>query len=280
MSIKDYLFYKASQNKIPLSGTFELSPVCNFSCKMCYVRKSRKQIAREGKKEHTVQEWVELAKRCKEAGMLYLLLTGGEPFIYPEFRSLYEQIHEMGIVISINSNGTMIDAETVEWLKDHAPARINITMYGASSETYGRICNHPEGYERVVNAIRMLKEAGISVVINASIIPENAEDLQKIIEFGKENDIVVRAATYMFPPIRRDIEKTDSRLSPQESGRLNVMKQYYAMSKEQFIEQGRSCLASAKHISEKNEESWGNIGMNKCSAVQGAALFGLIGKAK
>lgn len=38
--ITDFLFNKASGRKIPLNGTFELSPECNFACRMCYVRKS------------------------------------------------------------------------------------------------------------------------------------------------------------------------------------------------------------------------------------------------
>ena len=109
----DYLFQKASINKIPLSGTFELSPVCNFSCKMCYVRKTSDQIKKEGKCLRDWTEWLELAKQCREAGMLYLLITGGEPFIYPHFKELYGALHSMGFLISINTNGTMIDEETV-----------------------------------------------------------------------------------------------------------------------------------------------------------------------
>ena len=38
------LFHKAEMQKIPLSGTFELSPICNFNCKMCYVRQTPEQV--------------------------------------------------------------------------------------------------------------------------------------------------------------------------------------------------------------------------------------------
>lgn len=177
MSMKDYLFKRASVNKIPLSGTFELSPVCNFSCKMCYVRKSREELRAEGKCEKTVDEWISIAKQCKDAGTLYLLLTGGEPFLFPDFRRLYETLHEMGFVISINTNGTMINDDTFEWLLAHAPARVNITLYGSSPNTYKRICGDATGYDRAVNSILKLKAAGINVIINASMIPENADDL-------------------------------------------------------------------------------------------------------
>lgn len=224
MILSDYLYHKASQKKVPLMGTFELSPVCNFACKMCYVRKTMHQISREGKSLIPWEKWLELARQCREAGTLYLLLTGGEPFLYPGFRELYTRLHQMGFLIYINSNGTMIDEETVQWLKQNAPCRVNITLYGTSRETYQRICGHAEGYDRAMKAIRMLKEAGIPVVINASMIPENADDLESIIETGRSLGINTRVATYMFPPMRRDKESEDSRFTPEESAAMYIRK--------------------------------------------------------
>ena len=184
-TLTDYLYAKAAKNHLPLGGTFELSPVCNFSCKMCYVRKTHEQIRCEGKCLRTPEEWLDLAKKCAHEGMLYLLLTGGEPFLYPGFKDLYIALHKMGLVLSINSNGTMIDEQTVAWLKEYAPSRINITLYGASEDTYQRICGNREGYHRAVKAIRLLLEAKIPVVINSSMIPENADDLEEIVKFGR-----------------------------------------------------------------------------------------------
>ena len=58
-------------------------------------------------------EWIRLAREARDQGMLYLLLTGGEPFLYPGFRELYEKLAGMGLILSINTNGALIDAETV-----------------------------------------------------------------------------------------------------------------------------------------------------------------------
>ena len=78
--VSDYLYRKASVNKIPLNGCFELSPVCNFSCRMCYVRKTVSQIHQEGREIIGWKQWLALAEECYKEGTLYLLLTGGEPF--------------------------------------------------------------------------------------------------------------------------------------------------------------------------------------------------------
>lgn len=222
MTILDRLFQKASICKVPLGATIELTPVCNFSCKMCYVRKTPAQLQAEGKTLIGYTAWLEQAQQWKEAGTLYLLLTGGEPFLYPNFRELYIGLHQMGFLLSVNTNASMIDEETMLWLKQYAPSRMNITLYGASRETYGRICGNPDGFDRAVRAIHWLKEAGIPVVINASMIPENAEDMEKIMEFGKSMQLNTRISTYMFPPVRREKEQTDSRFSPEEAAKMFV----------------------------------------------------------
>jgi len=255
-NISDYLHSKASRNKVPLSGTFELSPVCNFACKMCYVRKTHEQIKSEGKAIIPWDKWLELGRQCKDAGTLYLLLTGGEPFLYPGFKELYTELHKMGFIIYINSNGTLIDRDTVEWLKKYAPGRVNVTLYGASPETYARICGNPRGFELAMNAINMLVEAKIPVVINASMIPENACDLEKIIEIGKSLGLNTRVSTYMFPPMRRDKESCDSRFTAEESAEMFMRKIKCQYSPEAYLEYLKK---NAEESNEDNDdETWGS----------------------
>ena len=95
----------------------------------------------------------------------------------------------------------------VEWLKETPPVRINITLYGASDETYARLCGNPQGFTQVTRAIRLLKEAGISVKINCSLTPYNADDLEGIFEFCREEQLIIQATSYMFPPLRRDASR-------------------------------------------------------------------------
>ncbi len=256
--VSDYLHKKASKNKIPLSGCFELSPVCNFSCKMCYVRKTPEQIAVDGKRLKDWREWLVLAEECRNEGTLYLLLTGGEPFIYPHFKELYRELHDMAFVLSINSNGTLIDEKTVDWLKQASPSRINVTLYGASRETYGKICRNPDGYDRAVKAILMLKEAGIPVVINASMIPENASDMKYIIDFGKEHGINTRVSTYMFPPTKRKKEDDDSRFSPEVAAKMNIDRLRWQLPEKQFEMNMRTQLDTLKKEKDIGSEDWGS----------------------
>lgn len=220
--LRQYMMKKAALMKVPVSGTFELTPRCNMNCRMCYIRMSAEQVNARGG-ELTSQDWIRLGRECRDAGMLFLLLTGGEPFLRPDFREVYTQLWNMGLLITINSNGTLLDEETVRWLAQMPPMRINVTLYGGNNETYRRLCGNPNGFDQAVRGIRMLKEAGITVVINASFTQANVEDLDAIYDFAQEIGVLVRPAVYMFPPVRNAAGEEmgeDIRLPPQEAARI------------------------------------------------------------
>lgn len=224
--LMDYLYTKASRMRIPLNGTFELSPVCNFACRMCYVRKTQKEVQNSSRKILSLDDWRRIAREAREAGMLELLLTGGEPLLWPDFWTLYEELNDMGFLVSINTNGSLIDDEVVERFLQKAPHQVNITLYGASDETYQRLCGANHVFTKVDSAIRKLVEAGIAVKLNCSLTPDNAQDLEWMIDYAKEKNLVLSVATYMFPPIRRNPEQIgeNERFTPEESS--NYMMQY------------------------------------------------------
>ena len=217
--LSDYMFQKASRFSIPFSGTFELSPVCNFACQMCYVRKTAKEVQKSSRPILNIEQWIEIARNARDEGMLYLLLTGGEPFLWPDFWKLYEELIKMGLLVSINTNGSLIDNAAIEQLKRLPPKRINITLYGARDETYEALCGTKKVFSKVDYAIASLREAGIPVKLNCSLTPENACDLDKIVAYSQKHGLVLQVATYMFPPVRRDetMVGKNKRFTPAES---------------------------------------------------------------
>lgn len=235
--ITEYLHAKAAKNHIPISGTFELLPVCNMSCRMCYVRMTREE-QEAIKPLYSADDWLELAEKLKDKGMVYLLLTGGEPFLYPEIRRLLEELQKMGLIISINSNGTLIDESVLVWLKENPPSRVNITLYGASDETYERLCGNPRGFSQVTKAIHLLKEAGITVKLNCSVTPYNVGDLEEIFAFATEEHLIIQATSYMFPPMRRDVSMIgkNDRFSPEKAAYYAAKIEMLLNGSERFLE--------------------------------------------
>lgn len=221
--ITDRLWNKAGENKIPLTGAFELLPACNLKCKMCYVRLDMEEVKQRGGLL-PAEEWIDYARQAKEEGLLFPLLTGGEPFLRRDFLEIYSGIQELGMQISINSNGTLIDEKTAKWLGEHAPTRINITLYGASEETYENLCGSADAYRRVHNAVEWLKKYGVPVKFNTSITQENVGDLEKMMQYAASMGSPIQVATYMFPPVRKDAHMIgqNHRLSPKEAALARV----------------------------------------------------------
>lgn len=216
LDLTSVLHNDAGKKGIPLGGTFELTPLCNMNCKMCYIRMTKEEMKLKGR-ERTAAEWLDLARQAKECGMLFLLLTGGEPFLYKDFWYLYEELKKMGLIVSINSNGTMLQGEILERLIKNPPYKINVTIYGGSDETYAELCRCPDGYTRATNAVRRLREAGVFVKINGSITPHNCMDIEKCFDFAKEVQTPCQLGSYMFPPTRRD-DVTTERFRAEQAG--------------------------------------------------------------
>ena len=189
--LSTYLHAKACRAGTPLAGNFELTARCNFNCRMCYVHLTAEEQQRRGR-ELTADEWLAIAETARSRGMLFLLLTGGEPLIRTDFRYL----------LTVNSNGSLIDQDWLDFFRHEPPFRFNITLYGGGNETYERLCGRP-AFDKVTDNIRALKELGVDVKMNVSLTPYNAADMEAIYAAATELGTPMQLATYMFPPIRR-----------------------------------------------------------------------------
>lgn len=221
--ITDKLWQKAGQYRIPLTGAFELLPMCNLRCKMCYVRKTIAEVETMGGLMPT-EFWLDCARQARNAGLLFPMLTGGEPFLHKDFQKIYAEMCNMGLQISVNSNGTLIDEKMAVWLSKRPPVRVNITLYGGSAESYEKLCGDGAAYDRLRCAVDWLKKYGVRVKFNTSITPENVNDLETMMAYAKSVGSPIQVATYMFPPIRRDENSfgKNHRLSPEEAGRARA----------------------------------------------------------
>ena len=222
-TVERMLLDQAKRTRTPANGSIELLPLCNMNCDMCYVRLGREEMEAKGRLR-TADEWLEIGRQMKDAGVLFLLLTGGEPFLYPDFRRLYLELRKMGMIITINTNGTLIDEDLAEFFGKYKPRRVNITLYGTDEETYDKLCHYPGGYEKTLRGIRLLREQGVDVKVGGSLARANQDDLDKLLNIGEELNIPVRVDTYMMPATReRDLPyNMQSRLNPEEAARARI----------------------------------------------------------
>ena len=235
-----YLHSKGRRLGLPIAGNFELTARCNFNCPMCYVHMSADEVEKKGK-ELTAEQWIRIAEDARNRGMVFALLTGGEPFVRKDFFEIYGAMKKMGILVSINSNGSMLEGEILEKLLADPPVRMNISLYGGCEETYQNMCGFPM-YKKVLKNIIRLKDAGVSISINLSITPYNCQDLEEIYEIVDKHQINVRASSYMYPPIRleKELEGYGNRLSPEDSAKYSVRWDRLRFTEEEFCQRAEA----------------------------------------
>lgn len=214
---------RAKKSRTPINGSLELLPLCNMNCDMCYVRLSRDEMESQGRLR-TADEWIRLGQEMQKAGVLFLLLTGGEPLLFPDFQRLYLELQKMGFILTINTNATLIDETWAKFFSENKPRRINITLYGSSEKEYEELCHYPGGFEKTIRGIRLLKEHGIDVKVSGSATKTNRDSIERIIEIGNELDVPVRIDTYMMPATRERNKpySEQSRLTPEDAADVRI----------------------------------------------------------
>ena len=133
--------------------------------------------------------------QMKEAGTLFVLLTGGEPLLYPGFREVYLGLRKMGMILTVNTNGTLLDEGWADFFAQHPPRRMNITLYGADEEAYEKLCHYPGGFEKTIRAIRLLRARNVDVKINGSLVRANEGNIKRIVDIAEKLDAAVNIDT-------------------------------------------------------------------------------------
>ena len=246
--IRRSLSRKCAGLGIPVSAFFELTPRCNLQCKMCYVRLTPEQMAHIGQ-ERTAAQWLDLARQARDAGLAFLLLTGGEPMLRHDFCEIWEGLSQLGLSLSINTNATMLRPEIRRLWHELPPAQVNITLYGTCRDDYEALCRNPDAFDAVVEALDWLQQEGILVHLNTTIVPTNYPKWQQIEEFAKARGLELRMTSYCFPPTRRDCSCFE-RLEPEEAGRLIVEDILYREGPEAIRRKARDLDVPVPHSCE------------------------------
>ena len=161
-AVRRFLGFKAREKNVPLSGSFELTPLCNLDCKMCYVHLNKEQM--HGASLLPTETWKDIIRQAVDAGMMYARVTGGECLTYPGFRELYTYLSDLGVETAVLSNGILMDADMVDFFRRRPPAGIQVTLYGASEDAYERVTGH-RMFHTVLANLHRLRDAHIPLSI-------------------------------------------------------------------------------------------------------------------
>lgn len=195
------MFEKYKQAGKPFQASYEMTPFCNFKCNMCYVRLDPEQAKAQGKLLST-EQWLQIALDSRKMGTTVLEVTGGEATTRADFPVLYEAFSKMGFLIHLRTNGYLIRGELLNLLKKYKPRRISVTLYGASDDTYQKVCGISDGFSVVTQNVLAMRDAGLNVRLIMTVTNDNRDDLEKLIRWAKDHDTTIMPYGGLITPVR------------------------------------------------------------------------------
>jgi radical SAM protein with 4Fe4S-binding SPASM domain len=219
-ALRRELHRRAAARRQPINGAFELTERCNLNCRMCYVRHPAGDGVRRSR-ELPAAAWLDLARQAADQGLVFLLLTGGEVFLRPDFFEIFTPLTRMGFVLSLFTNGTLVTESIAARLAEAPPSRTEITLYGATAATYEAITGVRGSYARCCAGIEALVRNQAPLALKTTLTRRNVGELEAMRQMANNFGAPFSAAWLLLK--RRDdgcSEAEDCRMSPAECAQL------------------------------------------------------------
>ena len=135
--------------------------------------------------------------------MVFLQLTGGEPSIDPLFTDVYATAYDLGMMLTILTNGSRLATPKVlGLLTTRPPQDITISVYGATEETYDRLTRRRGSYRAFSRGLTAAHEAGLPVRLSLIITKTNAHETAQMQDLanrlGLRHDLYVNMSPTIY----------------------------------------------------------------------------------
>lgn len=208
----------AARKRIPIGGGFEVTFRCNLRCVHCYAS------CNNGKErsELSFQEICRIFDEIADEGCLWLLLTGGEPFVRKDFLDIYTYAKQKGFIVTVFTNGTLVTNEVVECFRKWRPFNVEITLYGGTAETYEKVTQVPGSFDRCLRGIQLLLSAGLPVQLKSVIMSINQHEIKTLKEFSESHGMSFLYDPILSPRLDRSNHPCLYRISPEEVVEIDI----------------------------------------------------------
>ena len=190
--------------RYPYSATFEITDRCNLSCVQCYINQAAGSRAARST-ELTTEQAKQILAQIAEAGCFFLTFTGGDPILRSDFPQIYQYAKRLGMVVSIFTNGTLITPEIADMLAEYTPRVIEITLYGATQQTYERVTRTPGAFKRVHRGIKLLLDRQVPLSLKTMVMTINHHELDAMQAFAEGLGVKFRYDGLLWPRLNGDL---------------------------------------------------------------------------
>ena len=205
-----------SDADLPLAGSIELTLHCNLHCKHCYIRYDGATD-----NEMTTEEILAVLDKLGEAGVLFLLMTGGDILVRRDFKEIYLHAKKLGFLVTLYTNATLVTDDIADFLVDYPPRRIEITIYGHTHDTYNEVTHSLHGFERFREGVQRLVDRNLPVHLKTMVLKSNEHEFEDIRRWAEEEmGLPFRFDAIVNPRLNGDQDVLEERIAPEAVARL------------------------------------------------------------
>jgi radical SAM protein with 4Fe4S-binding SPASM domain len=179
------LHQRQAGERVPLQVSIEVTRRCPLECLHCYNNLPMGDMDAK-RRELTKEEHFRVLDELVEMGCFWILYTGGEIFARKDFLEIYTYAKQKGFLITLFTNGTIINEQIADYLKEWPPFAIEITLYGRTRETYEALTAIPGSYDRCLRGIRLLKERGLPLKLKTVATSINKHEVMAMRRFAED----------------------------------------------------------------------------------------------
>ncbi len=229
---------RLADQRTPMEVSLEVTRRCPLECQHCYNNLPMGDLAAR-KRELSKEEYVHVLDELAELGVLWLLFTGGEIFARKDFLEIYTYAKQKGFLITLFTNGTLINEKIADYLHEYPPFAIEITLYGRTRETYEALTDMPGSYDRCIRGIRLLMERGLPLKLKTVGTSINKHEVISMKQFAEEEiGVEFKFDSLINPRIDCSRAPLGVRLSPEEVVSLDLHWPGIAAEHRKNLEQG------------------------------------------
>ncbi len=182
-----------------VAATIELTNICNFRCKHCYLKGSKQNFLPTEKAKKIIDD-------LKSEGCLMLLLTGGEPLLHPDFSEIYIYAKRRGFIITVYTNGSILSDEHIKLFNDYKPYLIEISLYGIDVKTYHEFTDSSNAYYNVMENLSKLKSNKITFRLKTMLIKHTLPLIEQMKKIAQNYDVDFRWDSYIIPTMNGNVD--------------------------------------------------------------------------
>jgi len=201
--------------RYPLSGSIDLTERCNLNCAHCYINQpAGSKLAL--KREMTTAQVLSVLDQIADAGTLFLMLTGGEILLRPDFTQIYQHAKQRGLILTLFTNATLINDDIAHILTIWPPTIIEISLYGATAGTYEKITGVKGSFNRCISGIETLLACGLNVMLKSILVKANLHELPQMRALAEAYNVRFRYDATIWPRLDGNRAPYTNRLTVEE----------------------------------------------------------------